>query len=52
MDYFVNSLNNDANPIFIRKKMIYRYNNGMEEKINIILSEQKEKFVSVLARIG
>ena len=50
IDYFVNSLNNDANnqmivcpnhhsvihdanPIFIRKKMVYRYDNGMEEKI-------------------
>lgn len=52
IDYFVNSLNNDANnqmivcpnhysvihdanPIFIRKKMVYRYDNGMEEKIMV-----------------
>jgi len=52
IDYFVNSLNNDANnqmivcpnhhsiihdanPVFERKRMIYRYDNGVEEKIKI-----------------
>ena len=50
IDYFVNSLNNDANnqmivcpnhhsvihdanPMFDRKKMVYRFDNGIEEKI-------------------
>ena len=49
IDYFVNSLNNDANnqmivcsnhhsiihdtnPVFERKRMVYRFDNGMEEK--------------------
>lgn len=52
IDYFINSLNNDANnqmivcpnhhsiihdanPVFERKRMIYRYDNGVEEKIKI-----------------
>ena len=29
------SVIHDANPIFIRKKMVYRYDNGMEEKIMV-----------------
>ena len=50
IDYFVNSLNNDANnqmivcpnhhsiihdtnPVFDRKKMVYRFDNGIEEKL-------------------
>ena len=52
IDYFVNSLNNDANnqmivcpnhhsvihdanPVFNRKRMIYRFANGIEEKIKV-----------------
>ena len=52
IDYFVNSLNNDANnqmivcpnhhsiihdanPVFDRRRMVYRFDNGAEEKITI-----------------
>ena len=52
IDYFVNSLNNDANnqmivcpnhhsvihdanPVFDRRRMMYRFDNGVEEKITI-----------------
>lgn len=52
IDYFVNSLNNDANnqmilcpnhhsiihdvnPVFDRKKMVYKYSNGMEESLSL-----------------
>lgn len=52
IDYFVNSLNNDANnqmilcpnhhsiihdvnPVFDRKKMVYKYSNGMEERLSL-----------------
>ena len=52
IDYFVNSLNNDANnqmivcpnhhsvihdanPVFDRGKMMYRFDNGMQEKITL-----------------
>ena len=52
IDYFVNSLNNDANnqmilcpnhhsiihdvnPVFDRKKMVYKYSTGMEERLSL-----------------
>ena len=52
IDYFVNSLNNDANnqmivcpnhhsiihdanPVFDRRRMVYRFDNGVEERINL-----------------
>ena len=52
IDYFVNSLNNDANnqmivcpnhhsvihdanPVFDRRRMVYRFDNGVEERISL-----------------
>ena len=31
-DHLTNSVIHDANPVFDRKRLLFRYDNGMEEK--------------------
>ena len=34
-DHLTNSVIHDANPVFDRKRLLFRYDNGMEEKIKV-----------------
>ncbi len=33
--HLTNSVIHDANPVFDRKRLLFRYDNGMEEKIKV-----------------